>query len=147
MNPKPLVLLVDEDENNIFLLRRAFSSTRMLCETIEVPGTEEAIRYFEGQGLYADRLLHPFPDLVILSVNAPEEIRLDLLAWLHQHRELSHIRVVLVSTSAGAVDLADIRKLGIIDYQVRPNDSSNLTRLAKDLLTKWLNPDAHLAVS
>jgi hypothetical protein len=52
-----------------------------------------------------------------------------------------------LSSSIEEKDLAQARKLGASDYQVKPNDFRNLVRLARDLDTKWLNADCSNAAA
>ena len=69
---------------------------------------EEAMAYLKGEGQFADRHAHPFPDLVLLDISLPGMNGFDLLAWIRQHPEFSALKVFMWTDSGdpGALDRA-----------------------------------------
>jgi CheY-like chemotaxis protein len=133
------VLIADDDANDVFLLRHAFAKAGLACELVEVTDGQQAVDYLSGQPPFNDRTRFPLPDLVLLDLKMPRLDGFDVLAWLHDQPELSHLRVVVLSSSGQEADQARARSLGASDYHVKPSDISSLTRLARDLRTKWLS--------
>ena len=67
---KPLdALLVDDDSNDCALFGLAVERTGLNILLQTAPGGEQAIDYLEGRGAYADRSIHPLPDLVVLDLD------------------------------------------------------------------------------
>src|SRR2546422_491345 len=52
---KPIILLVEDDKNDIFLMKRAFGKASVPAEVRIATDGREALRYLLGQGQYACR--------------------------------------------------------------------------------------------
>jgi CheY-like chemotaxis protein len=62
------VLYVEDDPNDVVLLRRAFKRAELMNELIHVGDGEKAIAYLQGRGEYADRDRFPIPSLLIIDL-------------------------------------------------------------------------------
>ena len=60
-------LLVEDNENDILLIRRAFSVAQVVNPLVLVRNGEEAMAYFMGIGAYKNRSEFPLPSLVLLD--------------------------------------------------------------------------------
>src|ERR1700759_1212656 len=58
------VLLVEDDLNDIFLVKRAFKKVNLNNPLQIVTDGVEAVQYLIGEGKYADRKTYPLPDLI-----------------------------------------------------------------------------------
>ena len=66
----------------------------------------EVIEYLEGEGKFADRKQHPFPDLLILDLKMRHVTGLQILRWLRGRPELSRLATVMLSGSATKEEIA-----------------------------------------
>jgi CheY-like chemotaxis protein len=75
------VLFVDDDYSDLasFGLAANEADGNIWLQTASSPG--EARENLRGSGKYADRTLHPIPDLVILDLHLEEMGAFGLLAW------------------------------------------------------------------
>ena len=69
-NPQKIVLIVDDNPNDRFLLRHAFEKAELPCKVVEAADGLEAINYLGGEPPYSDRTRYPLPDLVVLDLTA-----------------------------------------------------------------------------
>src|SRR5712672_2203936 len=60
-NKRFTVLLVEDDLNDIFLVKRAFKMAQVKNPLQVVTDGQEAVSYLKGEGKYADRELYPLP--------------------------------------------------------------------------------------
>jgi len=67
------VLLVEDDLNDIFLVKRAFKIAQIENPLQIVTDGQEAINYLKGEGKYADREAHPLPKLMVMDIKMPDE--------------------------------------------------------------------------
>ena len=64
--------------------------------------------YLSGEGAFADRQAHPFPDLILLDLGLPGMNGFDLLAWIRGHPEFQALQVFVWTDSGdrGTLDRA-----------------------------------------
>ena len=65
------ILLVEDNEDDVFLMRRALQGAGISNPLYLVDDGQKAIDYLAGTGDYADRSLHPFPALIFLDLKLP----------------------------------------------------------------------------
>src|SRR5947207_12414606 len=99
------VLLVEDDLNDIFLVKRAFKLARLETPLQVVTDGEEAIHYLGGEGKYADRSTYPIPKLIVMDIKMPRMTGFDVLEWLKRDGPLRRIPVVIVSSSDRSEDI------------------------------------------
>jgi len=141
MSDAKVILAVDDDENDVFFLRRAFAKVGLLHTIIHVSDGQKALEYLRGDGVYADRQVNPFPDLLLLDLKMPRTDGFDVLANLRSIPELD-LPVVVFSTSALMVDIQMAKKLGARDYVVKPVDQDEMIKIALTLHERWLSGPA-----
>src|SRR5579863_8747989 len=71
---KTTILLAEDDENDVMLIRRAFSKSHVVNPIACVANGEEAVAYLSGEGRYGDRIAHPLPVVVLTSSREPADI-------------------------------------------------------------------------
>ena len=94
------ILYVEDDEHDVFFLKRAFSHHPDGWRVQNVQSVEEAINYLAGKGRYQDRKEFPAVDLIVSDVTIPGGSGYQLLRWVREHVELGRIPFVLVTGSA-----------------------------------------------
>lgn len=138
MSDPKVILVADDDENDVFFLRRAFAKSGLLHTIIHVTDGQKAIEYLLGDGIYADRQANPFPDLLLLDLKMPKTDGFDVLSMLQSNPELD-LPAVMFSTSALMVDIQMAKKLGARDYVVKPVDQDEMVKVALSFHERWLS--------
>jgi CheY-like chemotaxis protein len=134
----PTVLAAEDEESDVFLLNMAFKRAGVPNPLTVVRDGEEAIAYLNGDAPYNDRSRHPLPGLVLLDLNMPRLNGFDVLSWLASHPDLKNLPAVVLSSSAQDSDIAKARKLGAVDYRVKPTGLNNLITLLQEIVPRWL---------
>jgi len=100
------MLLVDDDD--CALLGTAVNMTDLNISLLTVTDGEQAIDYLEGRDVYADRSMHPLPDLVVLDLDTRLTEGLAFLDWRRASASFASLPVVIFSGIAykGAVETA-----------------------------------------
>ena len=91
------VLLAEDDENDVILIRRAFKHLNCLGRLVVVPDGEQVLAYFQGEGKYSDRGSWPLPGVLVLDYGMPRLSGIDVLCWLRTEPRFSKLPVVLWS--------------------------------------------------
>ena len=106
------VLVVEDNGDDADLLRIAAGAVPEAVSFHIVPDGEMALAYLKGEGQYADRHVHPFPDLVLLDITLPGMNGLDVLAWIRQHPEFGSLQVFVWTDSGDPAMLERALKAG-----------------------------------
>lgn len=138
MSNSKIILVADDDENDVFFLRRAFAKSGLLHTIIHVSDGQKAVQYLLGEGIYADRKSNPFPDLLLLDLKMPGTDGFDVLAMVRSVPQLD-LPIVVFSTSALMVDIQTAKKLGALDYIAKPVDQDEMIKVALTLHERWLS--------
>ncbi len=133
------ILLAEDDENDIFLMRRAFERAGIPNGLVVVRNGQEAIDYLSGAGKYADREKHPMPGLLLLDLKMPWMDGFDVLKWLRSQSQFDTLPVVVLTSSKLQADVDRSRQFGVYDYRVKPQGFDDLVRLLDDVRKCWLD--------
>ena len=132
------ILLVEDDEADILLLRRAFRNARIANLLIEVRDGQAAIQYLSGEGDYADRTRYPIPFLILLDLRLPKLSGFEVIAWLRDQPQLADLIVVVLTGSDHVPDVTKARDLGANSYLVKPGNFEELVEMVKRIKGRWL---------
>lgn len=127
--PAP-VLYAEDEENDVFLMQRAFRKAGIVNPLQTAADGADAIRYLQGAGDYADRQRFPLPCLVLLDLNLPRRSGLEVLRWIREQRTLQSLPVVIFTSSSQHRDIAAAYELGANGYLVKPSGADQLIELA-----------------
>jgi CheY-like chemotaxis protein len=93
------ILYVEDDEHDVFFLKRAFTNYAPGWSVQNVHSVEEAINYLSGLGGYSDRQRFPVADLVVSDVSIPGGSGYQLLEWVREHAKLGRLPFILLTGS------------------------------------------------
>jgi CheY-like chemotaxis protein len=131
------ILLVDDSENDLLLMRLAFEQIEMDLPLHSVEDGEEAIAYLDGQKPYEDRTRHPLPVLVLLDLNMPRKHGFEVLTWVRSNARLRRIPFVILSASMRPADVQQAYELGAHSFLVKPAKMEDLVAMLR-CLREWL---------
>ena len=140
---KTTILLAEDDENDVMLIRRAFSKSHVVNPIACVANGEEAVAYLSGEGRYADRTAHPLPVMLLLALKLPRLSGHEVLKWLRGQNGLRRLPVVVLTSSREPADINRAYELGANSYLVKPVVFEEFTALLKQLQVYWLMLSEH----
>ena len=126
MSDAPKVLVVEDDEDDLFLTRRELR--KVVAGTIRhVDSGREAIAYLAGEGKYADRNEHPYPDVMFLDLKMNQVTGLEVLAWVREKLPAPWPRIFVLTGSNELRDRDLVRTSGAATgYIVKPLSGEHL---------------------
>jgi CheY-like chemotaxis protein len=144
-----VIMVVDDREDDLLLIRRAFQRARVLNPIVCLSSGDEAIEYLQGHGTYANRDEYPLPDLILLDLKMPKTDGFEVLQWIRSQRTLSSIRVVVLTSSDQIKDVNRAYELGANSFITKPIMPEQFTEVANALSGYWLwtcrSPESHRA--
>jgi len=94
----PLVLVVDDNDDDLALFRRAVRQLNYPGRIHYLDSGDKAMAYLAGSGDFEDRAQFPAPDFLILDLKMPGTSGFDVLTWLIDHQITLSRTVVLTSS-------------------------------------------------
>jgi CheY-like chemotaxis protein len=131
---KGVVLIVDDNPDDIELMRLAFEKAKAPCGLMSASDGVEAVKYLSGEGKYADRKHFPMPQLVLLDLNMPRLNGFDVLAWVQKNATSRFPLVITLSYSHLESDIRRAYELGTSAYIAKPVDLDSSVSLVKLLI-------------
>ena len=135
-NEAPLnLLLVDDDHTDLALMGLAIERSEHNIWLQTAPDAQRAIDYLAGKDVYADRTLHPLPDIILLDLDMPLSGGFDFLDWRKASAVFSSLPVAILSGSAypGAIQTA--LSMGAVASFTKPEPFQNWNALVEQVWT------------
>jgi CheY-like chemotaxis protein len=138
MKRRQTILLAEDDEDAVLLLKMACARSRLINPMQVVGDGEKAIAYLGGQGIYGDRIRFPLPCLLLLDLKMPNKSGFDVLSWLRAYPAVHLLPVVVLTSSADPSDIDRAYDLGANSYAVKPAAFDNFIDLLNRLESWWI---------
>lgn len=133
-----VILLVEDNPDHTELITRVLSDHRIPNRIIHVADGEAALDYLRRRYPYADPTTNPSPHIVLLDLHLPRLSGLEVLQAIKTDAMLSHLPVVVVTTSRMESDLRLAYQFHANSYLVKPVDFEQFSRMMNDLGDYWL---------
>ncbi len=146
-NSTNTILIVEDDPNDILLIKRAFQKASVRNPLQTVSNGEEAVMYLLGQGKYEDKSLYPTPSLLLVDLKIPRKSGFEVIEWIKKQPQLKKLLVVILTSSKETHDIDRAYDLGANSYLVKPVTFKELEGMVKRLDQYWLKlnvtPEIH----
>ena len=146
MNTTP-ILLVEDSEDNVFLVRHAMRKAGVTARLEVVKSGEQAIEYLGGTNGYADWHQFPLPSLVLLDLKMPGMSGFEVLKWVRQQPGLKALRVAMLTSSDMPSEIKMAHELGANIFLTKPVQLERLVEVMKTLNEHWLQQAQSPAVT
>jgi CheY-like chemotaxis protein len=116
----PAILLVEDNSDDVALIRRMLRKGRILNPLRSVPTAEQAKAYLQGIEPYADRTRYPSPVLLLIDIQLPGESGMDLVSWVRGQPAGDRLRIIIVTGSVEGKYRIRADRLGVLLYLEKP---------------------------
>ncbi|MFD7613871.1 response regulator [Streptomyces sp. NPDC059828] len=113
------VLLVEDDPGDELMTREAFEDNKIGNTLHVVRDGQEALDFLYRRGEHSDA---PRPDLILLDLNLPKYDGRQVLERIKADTDLTHIPVVVLTTSSAEEDILRSYRLHASAYVTKPVD-------------------------
>ncbi len=138
MSERSIILLAEDLEDDILLIRRAFAAARVTIPLHVVRDGEEVLAYLSGLGKYSSRDEFPLPDLILLDLKMPKMDGFEVLQWIRQHPQFKALRVIVLTSSEDIYDVNRAYDLGANSFLVKPLEFINYPAMLQTLSKFWI---------
>ena len=126
---QPLILLVDDDPDDLFLIREAISAESKTIAFYEASDGRHALNFLRSLPSKSH-----YPGMVVLDINMPVLDGRETLAILKTDAALKDIPVIIFTTSSDQGD-KDYCKQFNVPLITKPFDMSRLSEIAKIMVS------------
>lgn len=137
MTENPNILLVEDNEDDVILVKRSLHKAGITAPIHVVRDGEQAIVYLYEASQPRERP-ECLPAVVLLDLKLPRRSGLEVLAWIRSHPRLSVLPVVVFTTSAQDSDVREAYALGANSYLKKPVGIHETTEVLKSAGLYWL---------
>ena len=124
------ILLVEDNEDDAELTKRALKKNKILNDLVVARDGEEALRRL----LQAETL----PTVVLLDLKLPKMGGLEVLRQIREHEKTAQVPVVILTSSKDEQDIVEAYKNNCNSYIRKPVDFIEFTEAVNRLGIYWL---------
>lgn len=137
ISSQPLIeiLLVEDSEPDVLLIREAFEGARVPNRVHVVRDGVEALRFLRREGEYAGATR---PDVILLDINMPRKNGLEVLSEVKADPDLATIPVVMLTTSESDEDVRGSYARHASGYVVKPVGFENFLSAIRAFEDFWM---------
>jgi CheY-like chemotaxis protein len=132
-----IILLVEDDPNDVFLIQRAFEKAGLAGGLKVVRDGEQAIDYLSGKDQYANRSRFPIPFLLLLDLKMPGTDGFEVLEWVRAEPDLKRLLVIVLTSSNLQADVDRAYELGANSYLVKPVEFEQMVNMIQRFEAYW----------
>lgn len=134
-SPLPItILLVEDNEDDIVLIKDAFSEAKFMALINGVSDGEEALAYLRREPPYQQAVR---PGLILLDINMPKMNGFEVLEALKKDADLKSIPVVMLTTSKREEDVVRSYGGGAASYITKPFDFADFVKIVREFELYW----------
>ncbi|MBC8283906.1 MAG: response regulator [Nitrospinae bacterium] len=135
---KHLLLIVEDDEDDYFLITQILKKTEIACEVRWAKDGEEAMNYLLRQKEWQESSNSPRPSLILLDINMPKKNGLEVLQDLQKHPTLKNLFTIVFTSSKNEDNIILAYNHGANSYIQKPSEIEQLTKKVQTILDYWL---------
>jgi CheY-like chemotaxis protein len=121
------ILLIEDDGDDIELLREAFDMNNIDCHIDVVMEGDKAIPFLENA--------HDLPDIIVMDLNLPKLHGREILAQIRASHTLAAIPLVVLTTSSSQDDMKFSYAMGAKQYITKPNTIDGFNTTVKTIIS------------
>jgi CheY-like chemotaxis protein len=133
------VLYAEDDDNDVFLMERAFDILKVPNPLKSVSDGKKAMAYLSGTLPSSGRITNPMPCLMLLDLSMPGKNGIEVLQWVRTQPMLHQVPVVVLSSSNHKSDIHRAYLLGASGFFIKPGDPDELLRIVSAMQQYWLD--------
>jgi CheY-like chemotaxis protein len=120
------ILLIEDDGDDIDLLRDALDMNQVDCNIDVVTEGDRAMPYLKET--------HMLPDIIVMDLNLPKVHGREIMSQIKSHEHLSKIPLVILTTSSAQDDISFSRSMGVSQYLTKPNTIEGFNDTVKTIV-------------
>jgi CheY-like chemotaxis protein len=130
------ILLIEDNEGDIILTRRALSKAKMENDINVMRDGYEALKYLRKEGKFQNA---ETPDLILLDINLPKIDGMEVLKQIKNDEKLRLIPVVMLTSSDSEKDIISAYYNHANCYITKPTDFNKFMEIVQMIKSCWIS--------
>ncbi len=132
------ILLVDDDPNDVTLMKSALEEVHFGNPIIVAEDGEEALDYLFHRGRFAD-INDNLPVFILLDIKMPKLDGIDVLGLIRDEPSFDKVPVIMMTSSRDTSDLEECYKYGVPGTGiVKPINITEFIQVVKEIGKYWV---------
>jgi CheY-like chemotaxis protein len=132
---KPIViLLIENDENDVFIFRRALASAGYNANVRVVGSVTEARGYMENAPPYEDKAYYPPADVIVSDYRLAGPTAMEFIHWVKGNARHAGIPIVVISGAASQAQQEHLNELGVAGFISKTGNVADLGKALSAVL-------------
>ncbi len=128
------ILIVDDSEDDVILLKEAFSDCPMVEFIGAVEDGDKALQFLRREGEFSTVKR---PGLVLMDINMPRKNGFEVLTEMRSDAVLSNVPVVMLTTSKQESDILRAYDGGACSFIAKPVNFDTMRSVARQFALYW----------
>jgi CheY-like chemotaxis protein len=133
-NSRSVILLIENDEDDVFIFRRALAAAGYAGQVKVVGSATEARAYVEHSGPFSDENYYPTPVMLVSDYRLAGQTALEFVRWLTIESAYKHIPILIISGAIRPAEGEQLKELGAIGFVSKTGDVAAFAELLKPYL-------------
>jgi CheY-like chemotaxis protein len=138
MNRTDLILHVENEPDDVFIVQRALKKIGVLNPMAHVENGELAVDYLSGCIPITDKTEHLLPSLILLDLSMPRMGGIEVLRWIRSQPIIKRVIVIVLTSSQNQNDITAAYDNGANGYLVKPVGMPDFQAILASLKAYWL---------
>ena len=131
------ILLVDDDPNDVTLIKSALEEVHFGNQIVVAEDGEEAVDYLFHRGRYID-CTDSLPVFILLDIKMPMMDGIDVLKIIRNNPSFDYVPVIMMTSSRDTSDLEECYKYGANSFVVKPVNIVEFIKVVKEVGKYWV---------
>ncbi|OFX41055.1 MAG: two-component system response regulator [Bacteroidetes bacterium GWA2_40_14] len=131
------ILLVDDNENDVILVKSALQGVHFGNKIIVAEDGEEALDFLYKRGKFIDNPID-LPIFILLDIKMPLMDGIEVLKIIRADTTFNNIPIIMLTSSRDSNDLQECYDHGANSFVVKPVDIADFIKVVKELGQYWV---------
>jgi CheY-like chemotaxis protein len=128
------ILLIEDNIGDVLLTKKAFQKSKLANNIQVAKDGEVALSMLKKEGEYAEQVT---PDIILLDLNLPKKDGREVLEEIKSDKKLSHIPVVILTSSKAEKDIVETYGLHANSYIIKPVNLEKFIEIVESIENFW----------
>jgi CheY-like chemotaxis protein len=131
---RSVILLIENDENDVFIFRRALAAAGFMGDVRVVGSATEARVYLEHDGPFDDPAYYPTPRMLVSDYRLAGQTAMEFLRWLKGESAYRDIPILVISGAVRSAEGEKLKELGALGFVAKTGDVAAFAEALKPFL-------------